>query len=74
MKTLSVVCPVYQEADVIADFYYSLKKVLNNLVNYKSEIIFVVDRGADNTVEILKEICRRDREHRRRSKPLACRR
>lgn len=61
MKTLSVICPVYQEEEVIESFYKELSVVLSSLADsYKSTILFVVDRGRDLTLEILKRIAQED--------------
>lgn len=60
MKNLTVVSPVFQEAEVIADFYHTLKNELNQLSEYTSTILFVVDRGQDATLDILKDIAARD--------------
>ena len=60
MKTLTIVSPVFQEAEVIAAFYRELKNELNKLSGYTSTILFVVDRGKDNTLNILKDISARD--------------
>jgi len=56
MKLLSVVCPVYKEAEVIGDFYAAVVAVLNGLRGYDYEIVFAADRSPDRTHEILNEI------------------
>lgn len=61
MRTLTVICPVYNEQEVIEAFYNELKKVLVSMNNsYASNILFVVDRCSDNSLEILKSIARLD--------------
>lgn len=61
MKTLTIVCPVYNEEAVIEVFYRELKKVLINISdNYDSTMLFVVDRCQDNTLDILKAIAAKD--------------
>lgn len=59
MKTLTIVSPVYNEAEGIRDFYGSLKPHLSEL-EYETDVIFVVDRSSDNSLEILKEIAKND--------------
>ncbi len=59
-KTLTIVSPVFNEEEGIRDFYDALKPHLNRLSNYSADIIFVVDRGSDNTLEILKDIAKDD--------------
>ncbi len=61
MKTLSVVCPVYEEVEIIEIFYKELRSVVSSLTgSYESTIIFVVDRGGDGTLEKLKGIAKVD--------------
>ena len=61
MKTLSIVCPVYEEEDVIEAFYKELKAVLADLSDaYEPTILFVVDRGEDATLAILTRIAQND--------------
>ncbi len=61
MKTLSVVCPVYNEEAVIGAFHERLGRVLDGLAaRYTSEVIFVVDRGTDATLDVLRGISGRD--------------
>lgn len=60
-RILSVVCPVYNEEEVIERFYLELAAVLDGLRDrYASEILFVVDRSTDRSLAILKEIAARD--------------
>ena len=62
MKTLTVISPVYNEAEVIEDFYHALKTQLKKLSGrYTSEIIFVMDRSTDGTLAILKKIAQSDK-------------
>jgi len=61
MRKLSIVCPVYNEAEVIAEFHGRLAKTLAVLADrYATDILYVVDRGTDRTLEILKEIASHD--------------
>jgi glycosyltransferase involved in cell wall biosynthesis len=62
MRTLSVICPVYNEEEVIEEFYGVLRRVLDRIADrYQAQILFVADRGTDNTLSILKGIAARDR-------------
>lgn len=62
MKMLSVVCPVYNEEEVIGEFHRTLGATLDRIRDrYESEIIFVVDRSSDRTLEILRRIADQDR-------------
>jgi dolichol-phosphate mannosyltransferase len=61
VKTLTVVCPVYNEEAVIEAFYDELQGVLRGLeARYQTRIMFVVDRSQDATLSILKGIASRD--------------
>lgn len=59
MKKVSVVLPVFNEEEVIADFHATLVQSLEPL-NYRFEIIYVVDKGTDRTLEILRSIAATD--------------
>lgn len=59
MKTLDVICPVFNEAEVIEAFYTELKKQLA-LLPYVSRIFFVLDASTDRTAEIIQSICGKD--------------
>lgn len=60
--TVTVICPAYNEEEVIRSFYHVLHDELKRLPEkYEAGIIFVVDRCSDGTLEILKEIATCDR-------------
>ena len=61
-KSLSVICPVYNEEEAIAVFYQELKEVITEkCADYETSIIFVLDRSTDKTQTILEEICSNDK-------------
>lgn len=61
MNTLTVLCPVYNEEPVIAAFHAELARALDALAaRYAARMLFVVDRGTDRTLAILRELARRD--------------
>jgi glycosyltransferase involved in cell wall biosynthesis len=61
MKTLDVVCPVFNEAAVIGDFHHVLRQQLDTLQDrYQSRIIFVIDRSTDGTEDIVRRLCAAD--------------
>lgn len=61
MRTLTVVCPVYDEEEAIAEFQAELSRVLATLAgDWSATTLFVVDRGTDRTLEILRDIATRD--------------
>lgn len=57
---LTVVAPVFNEAQVIGEFYRRTRDVLNTLVDSKARLLFVVDRSSDGTLEILRDIASKD--------------
>ena len=63
VKTMiSVVCPAYQEQEVVLPFYKELSRVLLTLeVCFDYEIILVDDGSKDYTLSVLKEIAVADR-------------
>lgn len=61
MKSLTVVCPVYNEEEIIERFYRELAAVLDSLRDrYESHVVFVVDRSTDGTLAILKSLAAQD--------------
>src|SRR3989344_8694208 len=60
MPTLTVIAPVYNESEVIKQFYQELKSVLHTVTTYDSKILFVVDRCTDGTLDILRTIALND--------------
>ncbi len=62
MEKLSIICPVYDEEEVIEEFYNSLSIVLRDLdKNYQSSILFVVDYSIDSSLQILKKLSVKDK-------------
>lgn len=60
-RTLTIICPVYNEAQVIEAFYRELRRELAALASrYESTILFVVDRCTDETPAILRRIAGAD--------------
>lgn len=63
IKTMvSVVCPAYQEQEVVLPFYKELSRVLSTLEEcFDYEIILVDDGSKDRTLSVLKEIAGADK-------------
>ncbi len=55
--TISVVAPVYNEAETLEEFYRQVVRVLEG---YDYEIIFVNDGSVDNSWEVLRKISEKD--------------
>jgi dolichol-phosphate mannosyltransferase len=59
-KLLSVVCPCYNEEEVIGLFYDKLKEVLVQMADIRHEIVLVDDGSRDGTLARCNEIAARD--------------
>jgi len=62
METLSVIVPCYNEEEVITESYSRLKKVLDGISSYQTEIIFINDGSKDRTAETLSDIAATDKQ------------
>ena len=61
MKKISVIIPTYNEEESLPILYDRLNKLMNNMVNYEFEILFVNDGSKDKTIEIIKKIREEDK-------------
>ena len=63
MKKLSIVVPAYTEEAVLELFYEETKKVLEEIKdNYDYELLFVDDGSRDNTLKVLRQMCKIDKK------------
>jgi len=61
MKKLSVISPVFNEEEVIAEFHRQIAAEMDGLSGqYESEIIYIVDSCPDRSLEILRGIAQQD--------------
>lgn len=61
MRTLTVIAPVYNEEAVIESFYREVKQALAELSGrYSARFLFVVDRGTDGTLDVLRRLAAED--------------
>jgi len=58
-QLISIIAPVYNEQEVLQDFYLSLCNTLDALP-YTFEIIFIDDGSRDNSIPIIHELQRKD--------------
>ena len=60
-KKISIITPCYNEEGSVLECYNKVKEIFkNNLQNYNYEHIFADNFSNDNTIKILKEICKKD--------------
>lgn len=62
MTKLSFVIPVYNEEDNLKILHEKIRKVIDEKLKFKCEIIFVDDGSSDNSLKILKELKNIDNE------------
>jgi dolichol-phosphate mannosyltransferase len=60
VRTLTVVCPVHDEREVVAAFHAQLRRVLDSLDGWRSTILLVDDGSTDGTREALRALAARD--------------
>jgi len=59
LPKLQIIGPVYNEEEVIEDFFNRLIKTLDTLKNkYRCQVMFVVDKSTDDTILKLKKIAK----------------
>lgn len=63
LPSLTIIAPAYNEEEVIPLFHRRLKDVLDTLADrYRANVLFVVDRSTDQTLEVLRRIAREDKD------------
>ena len=61
MKTLALIVPCFNEADVLGMFYDETTRVIDSLRDrYYTELVFVDDGSRDDTLKIIKELAARN--------------
>jgi polyisoprenyl-phosphate glycosyltransferase len=62
MRHVDIICPVFQEEEIISLFNQRLMQVLDRLAGrYTARVLYVMDPGSDETEQVLREIARCDR-------------
>jgi glycosyltransferase involved in cell wall biosynthesis len=59
-KTISILIPAYNEAEVLRHLYERLNKLAGETPNYNFEFLFVNDGSRDQTLEIVKRFAAKD--------------
>lgn len=62
MHKLSVIVPCYNEQEVLMEFYGQVKDVLNSIEELDYELLFIDDGSKDETLNILRELAKEDRQ------------
>ena len=60
-KLITILVPAYNEQDVLNMLYERLSKLMNSVVNYDFEILFINDGSKDNTLNIIKKLRSKDK-------------
>lgn len=61
MKKISVVIPCFNEQEVLGLYYEEMKKIMEQMQEAEFELLFVDDGSEDHTLELLKELHRKDK-------------
>lgn len=61
MKKISILYPTYNEQENIHDIISKTKEIISNFHNYIFEIVIIDNNSKDETVNILKEISKKDK-------------
>ena len=59
-KTISIAVPCYNEEGNVREFYRSVKEVMDSMIDYDYEFVFIDNKSTDSTREILKELAEND--------------
>ena len=60
MKKISIVIPAYNEEESIPFLYERLTKLIDSINNYEFEVLFINDGSKDKTLELIKELRKKD--------------
>lgn len=58
MKKIRILLPVYNEEDSINEFHNALQNKLDKIDTYSFDILFIIDKSADNTENLITDICK----------------
>ncbi len=61
MKKISIIIPAYNEEESLPFLYERLDKLMNEIDTYEFEVLFVNDGSKDKTIQIIKELRKKDK-------------
>lgn len=61
MNKISVIVPCYNEEESIPLFYDTINKVINKMKDVSFELIFVDDGSSDKTINVIKDLSKKDK-------------
>ena len=59
-KLISICSPVLNEVEVLPRFYQLISELMSSLVEYRFEMIFILDPSTDGTEEYIRNLCASD--------------
>lgn len=62
MKKISIIIPCYNEEEAIPIYYEEMKKIMKKMKKVSFELIFVNDGSKDKTLEILRNLSKKDKK------------
>ena len=57
---ISLIVPVYNEGEILREFYKKVKEVIENVNDFRWEIVFIDDGSTDNSWDVIKTLATRD--------------
>lgn len=60
MKTIDIIVPCFNESQVLNIFYNAVEDITKSMPTYKFNYIFIDDGSSDNTLNILKDLAKKD--------------
>jgi glycosyltransferase involved in cell wall biosynthesis len=60
MKKINILLPAYNEAESISKLKSCMQQVIENNSNYQWEFLLINDGSTDNTLQLIKELCKKD--------------
>lgn len=63
MKKINLIIPCYNEQEALPIFCTELDKVINSMSDYGFEVLLVNDGSADDTLNVMKDICRQNNNY-----------